>query len=634
MRSLPRFVRNGWFTHHDVGVPNNGIRSRRSVTRRPMVMVLNRTRDTVIYSEFVKSLQNREIKTVVVAPNESMVTFETKDGLHANSRLPVTYEFIQLMEQQDVNIAFDFDTGNNNFLTGSLPFVVSMIACFLIMRSVFFGNVISRDGGGLISFGKGKPDRFQITKYTGVTFTDVAGIDEAKEELEEIVDFLNNPDKYKAAGATIPKGCLVHGSPGTGKTLMAKAIAGEAKVPFISTSASEFMELFVGIGASRIRELFETARENAPCVVFIDEIDAIGKSRTSTISYRGGGNDEREQTLNQLLTEMDGFNDNTGVVVLAATNREEILDDALKRPGRFDRKVSIALPTSRGREKIMRIHAQNKRFECDSDLGYMASKTVGFNGADLMNLMNEASIMSVRNGHDRIHKIDLEEAFDKITMGLPRSLSRSNEVHKMIAYHEAGHAVVAMMLNGYDKVSKVSIRPRGATGGVTQFIPNEDMMNSGLYSRDYLIKKIIVGLGGRIAEEIVCGKRNVTTGAVNDLEMVTTIARSMIERYGFSDDVGLRKIDDRRVRSADLQSRIDGAISDILYQCANLAHTILRRNRNTLDRIAASLIERHTLNEHELFSLWSLTEDLKNYHYEVRCISDLQDEDELLFIDE
>lgn len=600
---------------------NGGVRSRRlSLTRRPVIMMaFNQARETVIYSEFVKSLKNKEIENVLVLPNKSMITFESKDGLYANSRLPVTSEFIQLMEQEDVNIAFDFDTGTGNIFTESLPFLIPLVLYFLIMRSVFFGNMMPNSknggggGGGLNPFGGGT-ERFPITDDTGVTFRDVAGIDEAKEELEEIVDFLKNPEKYKEAGATIPKGCLVSGPPGTGKTLMAKAIAGEAEVPFISTSASEFVELFVGIGASRIRELFETARKNAPCIIFIDEIDAIGKSRANTISYGGGGNDEREQTLNQLLTEMDGFNDNTGVVVLAATNREEILDEALKRPGRFDRKISIALPTSRGRERIMRIHAQNKRFECDDDLVGMASKTVGFNGADLMNLMNEASILSVRNGHDSIRKSDLEEAFDKITIGLSRSIPQSDDIRRTVAYHEAGHTVVAMMLEGYDKVSKVTIRPRGATGGVTQFIPDEDLTNSGMYSREYLTKRIMVGLGGRIAEEIVFGEENVTTGAMSDLQIVTSIARSMVEQYGFSESVGLREIDERRARSSELQNRIDEAISDIIYQCSNVARTILKRNRSTLDRVAVGLIEKDTLDEKELLSLRSLTEDLNNYY--------------------
>ena len=621
MSSLPCSVMNSTRSFNTCVKLNGGVRPRLSLKRRPItVMALNQVRETVIYSDFIKRLKNKEIENVLVLPNKSMITFESKDGLYANSRLPVTSEFIQLIEHEDVNIAFDFDTGNGNFLTGSLPFLVPIVLYFLIMRSILFGNILSNsssDRGGFNPFGGGASERFPITENTGVKFSDVAGVDEAKEELEEIVDFLQNPEKYKVAGATIPKGCLVSGPPGTGKTLMAKAIAGEAEVPFISTSASEFVELFVGIGASRIRELFDTARKNSPCIIFIDEIDAIGKSRANTISYGGGGNDEREQTLNQLLTEMDGFNDNTGVVVLAATNREEILDDALKRPGRFDRKISIALPTSRGRERIMRIHAQNKRFECDDDLVRMASKTVGFNGADLMNLMNEASIMSVRNGHDSIRKTDLEEAFDKITIGLSRSIPQSDEIRKTVAYHEAGHTVVAMMLEGYDKVSKVSIRPRGATGGVTQFIPDEDLTNSGMYSRDYLIKRIIVGLGGRIAEEIVFGEGNVTTGAVNDLEIVTTIARNMVEQYGFSENVGLRKIDERRVRSSEIQNRIDEAISDILVQCANVARTILRRNRSTLERVAVGLIEKDTLDEKELLSLRSLTEDLKNYYWEV-----------------
>ena len=598
---------------------NGGVRPRRlSLTRRPVIMMAYKARETIIYSDFVKSLKNKEIENVLVLPNKSMITFESKDGLYANSRLPVTSEFIQLMEQEDVNIAFDFDTGTGNIFTGSLPFLIPLVLYFLIVRSIFFGSMMPNSkngggGGGLNPFGGGT-DRFPITKDTGVSFRDVAGIDEAKEELEEIVDFLKNPEKYKVAGATIPKGCLVSGPPGTGKTLMAKAIAGEAEVPFISTSASEFVELFVGIGASRIRELFETARKNSPCIIFIDEIDAIGKSRANTISYGGGGNDEREQTLNQLLTEMDGFNDNTGVVVLAATNREEILDEALKRPGRFDRKISIALPSSQGRERIMRIHAQNKRFECDDDLVGMAFKTVGFNGADLMNLMNEASILSVRNGHDSIHKSDLEEAFDKITIGLSRSIPQSDDIRRTVAYHEAGHTVVAMMLEGYDKVSKVTIRPRGSTGGVTQFIPDEDLTNSGMYSRNYLIKRIIVGLGGRLAEELVFGEDNVTTGAVNDLQMVTKIAQSMVEQYGFSESVGLREINERRARSSEMQNRIDEAISDILCQCANVARTILKRNRNTLDRVAAGLIEKDTLDEKELLNLQSLTEDLNNYY--------------------
>ncbi|CAN1322822.1 ATP-dependent zinc metalloprotease FTSH 1, chloroplastic [Linum perenne] len=388
-----------------------------------------------------------------------------------------------------------------------------------------------------MDFGRSK-SKFQEVPETGVTFADVAGADQAKLELQEVVDFLKNPDKYTALGAKIPKGCLLVGPPGTGKTLLARAVAGEAGTPFFSCAASEFVELFVGVGASRVRDLFEKAKSKAPCIVFIDEIDAVGRQRGAGL---GGGNDEREQTINQLLTEMDGFSGNSGVIVLAATNRPDVLDSALLRPGRFDRQVTVDRPDVSGRVKILQVsvHSRGKALAKDVDFEKIARRTPGFTGADLQNLMNEAAILAARRDLKEISKDEISDALERIIAGPEKKNAVvSEEKKKLVAYHEAGHALVGALMPEYDPVAKISIIPRGQAGGLTFFAPSEERLESGLYSRSYLENQMAVALGGRVAEEVIFGQENVTTGASNDFMQVSRVARQMVERFGFSKKIG------------------------------------------------------------------------------------------------
>jgi cell division protease FtsH len=579
---------------------------------------------STIYSDFMRDLRDDKISDMVVFPDRSMVKFHGKDGSTGNCRLPTsTMDWTHIVEDTDVKITYDFEDTGLNITSQPLPLLVTILVGGLLLRNVVATSTSTaitnrregtdpKTGGflGLLGFPKSPlfgspPDQFALTVDTSVSFRDVAGMDEARGELEELVDFLRTPERYAMAGASIPKGCLLEGPPGTGKTLLAKAIAGEAGVPFISTTASEFIELFVGVGAARVRELFETARRNSPCIIFIDELDTIGKARTSTSSYRGGANDEREQTLNQLLTEMDGFKDNMGVVVLAATNRMDVLDPALLRPGRFDRKIKMTLPSKDEREKILRVHSRGKRLGKSVDLAGMAAKTVGFNGAELMTLMNEATIHSVRCRRPTIEAVDLEDAFDKITVGLPRNVSRSHNALRTVAYHEAGHTVVALTLEGFDQISKVSILPRGDTDGIVQFVPIEDYTSGGMFSKDYLFKKIVVGLAGRVAEELVFGGEWVTTGAVEDLNITTTIAYNMIEKYGFSESVGLRYMKgvEKDRLSQHLRSGVDDEISGLLWKAKETAQCILTNKRPALDRVATALMSKYTLEGKELLSL-------------------------------
>jgi cell division protease FtsH len=398
-------------------------------------------------------------------------------------------------------------------------------------------------GGGPMDFGKSK-SKFQEVPETGVTFVDVAGVEGAKLELQEVVDFLKNPDKYTQLGAKIPKGCLLVGPPGTGKTLLAKAVAGEAGVPFFSCAASEFVELFVGVGASRVRDLFEKAKSKAPCIVFIDEIDAVGRQRGSGM---GGGNDEREQTINQLLTEMDGFEGNTGVIVLAATNRPDVLDSALLRPGRFDRQVTVDRPDVAGRVRILKVHSRGKTISADVDFEKVARRTPGFTGADLANLMNEAAIIAARRELTEISKEEIADALERIVAGAAKEGAVMSEKKKrLVAYHEAGHAIVGALMPEYDPVAKISIVPRGAAGGLTFFAPSEERLESGLYSRSYLENQMAVAMGGRVAELTIFGPEKVTTGASNDIMQATDLARKMVTEWGMSDQLGRLRYTDNQ----------------------------------------------------------------------------------------
>merc|ERR1719188_1428523 len=480
-------------------------------------------------------------------------------------------------------------------ILGDVAFPLLVIAGLLFLRSQSGGGA-----GGVPGFGNQGKAKVMVTPETGVKFENVAGIDEAKEELTEIVDFLKAPERFVKVGAKIPKGVLLTGPPGTGKTLMAKALAGESGVPFIQSSASEFIELFVGVGASRVRDIFKKAKENGPCIVFIDEIDAIGRQRGAGM---GGGNDEREQTLNQILTEMDGFEGNSGVIVVAATNRSDILDNALLRPGRFDRRVQVGLPDVKGREQILKVHVKNKKLGEDITLTDVAKRTAGFSGADLENLMNESAILTARRNKKAITLEEINDATDRVIAGLAGRALSDNSSKKLIAYHEAGHALVGTLLPYHDPVNKVTLIPRGQAKGLTWFTPNEDQS---LISANTLMARIAGAFGGRAAEQIVFGSSQVTTGAGGDLQQVERMARGMVTQFGMS-DVGSIAIDDGGFQgpnySQELASKIDEAIRTISDEGYATAITLIMSNRACLDTIADELVEEETLSGERLREL-------------------------------
>jgi cell division protease FtsH len=490
-------------------------------------------------------------------------------------------------------------------IVGSLLLpIILIVGLFMLLRRAQNSN-----GGSAMNFGKSKA-RVQMQPQTQVTFGDVAGIDQAKLELAEVVDFLKNADRFTAIGAKIPKGVLLVGPPGTGKTLLAKAVAGEAGVPFFSISGSEFVEMFVGVGASRVRDLFEQAKAQAPCIVFIDEIDAVGRQRGAGL---GGGNDEREQTLNQLLTEMDGFEGNSGIIIIAATNRPDVLDAALLRPGRFDRQVVVDRPDYTGRLEIMNVHARGKSLGKDVDLAKIARRTPGFTGADLSNLLNEAAILAARRKLQEISMDEINDAIDRIIAGPEKKDRVMSEKRKsIIAYHEAGHALVGALMPDYAPVQKISIIPRGRAGGLTWFLPDEDLSS---YSRAYFCNQLSVLLGGRIAEEIIFGKDEITTGASDDLNRVTKIARQMVTQYGMSAKIGPvalgRQQNGRFVGGADTARdfseetalAIDEEVKQLVEDAYNRTKAVLVGNRSVLDRLAGMLIERENVEAEELQDL-------------------------------
>ena len=509
---------------------------------------------------------------------------------------------------RDADVQFEYHPAGNEGavwgLLGNLIFPVILIGAlfFLFRRS----NNMPGGPGQAMNFGKSKA-KFQMEAKTGIMFDDVAGIDEAKEELQEVVTFLKQPERFTAVGAKIPKGVLLVGPPGTGKTLLAKAIAGEAAVPFFSISGSEFVEMFVGVGASRVRDLFKKAKENAPCLIFIDEIDAVGRQRGAGI---GGGNDEREQTLNQLLTEMDGFEGNTGIIIIAATNRADVLDSALMRPGRFDRQVMVDNPDIKGRLEILEVHARDKKIAPEVSLDAIARRTPGFSGADLANLLNEAAILTARRRKEAVTIDEIDDAVDRVVAGMEGTPLTDGKSKRLIAYHEIGHAIVGTLVKDHDPVQKVTLIPRGQAQGLTWFTPSEDQ---GLISRSQLMARIAGAMGGRAAEEEIFGSDEVTTGAGGDLQQVSEMARQMVTVYGMSDlgpialgggqgdqvflGAGLTS---RAEYSEEVASRIDDQVRQIAEHGHQLARKIVRENREVIDRLVDLLIEKETIDGEEL----------------------------------
>jgi cell division protease FtsH len=578
------------------------------------------TQKTLKYSQFIQEVKQGNIENVGLSADRSKALVQEKDGTKLTVNLPPN-------DNQLVSILTNNVKGNIYVLPqndesvwfrvlSSLFFpVLLLVGLFFLLRRAQSGP-----GNQAMNFGKSKA-RVQMEPQTQITFGDVAGIDQAKLELNEVVDFLKNADRFTALGAKIPKGVLLVGPPGTGKTLLARAVAGEAGVPFFSISGSEFVEMFVGVGASRVRDLFEQAKAQAPCIVFIDEIDAVGRQRGAGM---GGGNDEREQTLNQLLTEMDGFEGNTGIIIIAATNRPDVLDSALLRPGRFDRQVVVDRPDYAGRLEIMHVHARGKTLAKDVDLERISRRTPGFTGADLANLLNEAAILAARRSLTEISMDEVNDAIDRVLAGPEKKDRVMSEKRKtLVAYHEAGHALVGALMPDYDPVQKISIIPRGNAGGLTWFTPSEDRMESGLYSRSYLQNQMAVALGGRIAEEIIFGEEEVTTGASNDLQQVARVARQMVMRFGMSEKLGPvalgrqqgnmflgRDIASERDFSEETAGTIDEEVSLLVAEAYRRAKDVLISNKHVLDKLANMLVDKETVDSEELQELLN-TNDVK-----------------------
>jgi cell division protease FtsH len=565
------------------------------------------------YGRFLEYLEMGWVKQVDLYDNSRNAIVQASSPELGNRpqsiRVEIPVGASQLIQKlKEYNIDFDAHPAPRKsiFIT---------IASNLLLPLIFIGSLIfffqnsdnfsGNSGSSPMNLGK-SPARFEQNPDTGISFDDIAGIDEAKAEFEEIVSFLKEPERYTLVGAKIPKGVLLVGPPGTGKTLLAKAIANEANVPFYSVAGSEFVEMFIGIGAARIRDLFKKASENTPCIVFIDEIDAVGRERGAGI---GGGNDEREQTLNQLLTEMDGFKENKGVIVVGATNRVDILDAALLRPGRFDRQITVGLPDRLGRIGILKVHARNKPLAEDVSLVQLANRTPGFSGADLANLLNEAAILATRYKKQTITKNEVNEAVDRVIGGIAGSTMEDSKNKKLIAYHEVGHAIVGSVLENHDEVEKITLIPRGGAKGLTWFTPEEDQM---LVSRSQLLARIITTLGGRVTEQVVFGDPEVTTGASNDLQQVTNIARQMVTRYGMSNIGPIALEDDNNEQmflggefNEAVADRIDAEVCKIVNHCEQIATEIILDNRVIIDLAVEKLLDSETIDGNEFRQLVS-----------------------------
>merc|ERR1712085_27708 len=587
------------------------------------------------YGRFLEYLEMGWVKQVDLYDNSRNAIVQASSPELGNRpqtiRVEIPVGASQLIQKlKEYNIDFDAHPAEqkNLFVTIASNLLLPLI--FIAGLVYFFQNSESFGGGSgqsPLSLGKSTA-RFERRPDTGINFSDIAGIDEAKAEFEEIVSFLKEPEKYTVVGAKIPKGILLVGPPGTGKTLLAKAIANESDVPFFSVAGSEFVEMFIGIGAARVRDLFQKAAENAPCIVFIDEIDAVGRERGSGM---GGGNDEREQTLNQLLTEMDGFKENKGVIVVGATNRVDILDPALLRPGRFDRQVTVNLPDRLGRISILKVHSKNKPISDNVSLVQLANRTPGFSGADLANLLNEAAILATRYKKTTITKVEVNEAADRIIGGIAGTPLEDTKNKRLIAYHEVGHAITGSVLKSHDEVEKITITPRGAAKGLTWFTPEEDQS---LLSRSELLARIITTLGGRAAEQVVFGDPDVTTGASSDLQRVTSLARQMVTTYGMSNigpialegenngQVFLGNMTQGEEYADNIADRIDEQVCNIINYCEQKSIEIIADNRVIIDLVVERLLDVETMEGPEfrqLLSSYTVLPD-KNTPYQSRFI--------------
>ncbi|NVM24861.1 MAG: ATP-dependent metallopeptidase FtsH/Yme1/Tma family protein [Desulfobacterales bacterium] len=552
------------------------------------------------YSEFLNMVERGEVSQVTIQGDK--ISGIANRGRSFRTFAPKDLELIKILRSKGIEITARPDDTSPWYMT----ILVSWFPMLLLIAVwIFFMRQMQVGGGKALSFGKSRA-RLVTDDKDKVTFDDVAGIDEAKEELQEIIEFLRDPKKFTRLGGRIPKGVLLVGAPGTGKTLLARAIAGEAGVPFLSISGSDFVEMFVGVGASRVRDLFVQGKKNAPCIIFLDEIDAVGRHRGAGL---GGGHDEREQTLNQLLVEMDGFESNEGVILISATNRPDVLDPALLRPGRFDRQVVVPVPDVRGRESILKVHTRKTRLADGIDLSVIARGTPGFTGADLENMANEAALLAARRNKDKIDMSDLEDAKDKVLMGTERkSMIISDEEKRTTAYHEAGHTLVAKLTPNTDPIHKVTIIPRGRALGLTQQLPLDDKHT---YTKDYLLNNICILMGGRIAEEIALNTQ--TTGASNDIERATEIARKMICEYGMSEKLGPltfgkkeeeiflgREIAQHRDYSEETARKIDQEVNSLISENYHKTHKLIKDNLDTLSSLANALLERETLDGHEI----------------------------------
>jgi len=563
------------------------------------------------YSELITKIENQEVKEIELENGGAKAIVVLKgQSAKKEVNIPNTETFMTYVQEHLVSENFTFTEKPESIvvLLLSLLWPFGLLIIFLVFW--FFLMNQQQGGGKTMSFGKSRAKMMTTVDKNKITFVDVAGVDEEKEELQEIVEFLKLPKKFTDMGARIPKGVLLVGQPGTGKTLLAKAVAGEAGVPFFVISGSDFVEMFVGVGASRVRDLFEQAKRNAPCIIFIDEIDAVGRQRGAGL---GGGHDEREQTLNQLLVEMDGFGTNEGVIILAATNRPDVLDHALLRPGRFDRQIVVSAPDVKAREQILEVHVKNKRIANDVDLKIIAKNTSGFSGADLENTLNEAALLAARRNKIEISMLEIEDAMVKVTMGPEkRTKVRSDKDNKLVAYHEAGHALVSRFLPTQDTVHQISIVPRGMAGGYTMYRPNED---KSFMSKSEMEENIVSLLGGRVAEQLILN--DISTGASNDIERATKISRNMVTKFGMSDKIGTisfgagneevflgRDFAQQRNYSEEMAGLIDSEVKRIIDTAYRTAETILKQNIDKLHQIAGILLEKEKIDGDEFAAIF------------------------------